>query len=592
MQAHPHLLQMFEQAKRKLMREAIEARTDPAKFFSFVMKEEHTRQRIECVPHQRLLFKFVEHFDRSVIRMPVGFSKTYCLSAYGLYRLGKRNTDRGAIVSAGRGQAEKPLANVKSYVGEKGKAGYTYSAELRLVFPHLQPTRRESEAWTQSKMVVDRPPGIRDPSLTAVGYRGKLPGARLNWILGDDLLTDENTKTKEQIDGVNNWVMSTVLSRRDIQETKVCFTNTPWAPNDVTFWLEAAGWPSMTMDIDGNIYFKNTCETDLVEGAKLPYEGEFDCDDIRPSKLSFPEDQEFVSDTKDMAYRLTAHDDPKYDPNLQHLSEEERYQHHPNGWVDEYDAVPLWPEKFSRDVIERLEEEYAATPHEYNRLFKCKVRSEEDARVKIAWINDCKTAARERQINSYVSKWDPKHGRAFTGVDLGFGQKKKSALTVIFTFAVLPEYYRRILRIDAGRFDGATTLTLLEEHHKMFDTHISVETNAAQKLLKQWARERNKSLPVRAHFTGINKNSRMHGVESIFYEIENGSWLIPNDPQGSVPKEVQAWIDGMLYYDPTKHTPDHLIACWIAREHARKAGALRRGAKDGPRKAAARSMAR
>lgn len=561
--AQARKIRLIELAKEKVLTQAKHARSDASEFFSFVVKEETTRTRIECLPFQRVAFKFIEHFDRGVIRFPVGFSKTYMLASFSLQLIGKNTTTRGAIISASQSQAQKPLSMVADYIET--------SPELRLVFPHLRP----SQPWTQTKITVDRPPGIRDATLTAVGYHAKLPGARLNWILVDDLLTEENTGSKEQIKEVSRWFNSTVLSRRDIKGTKIMIANTPWDKDDLTYSLEAAGWPTLTMDIDGNIYLTNTCETDLVKGAEMPREGAFDCDDIRPSKVDFENDHE--PDTKGLAYRLVAHDHPFYDPDQQHLPPEERE----GEFFDEHDVVTLWPEKYGEEERDSLKRDYASAMHQYNQLFKMKVRSDEDARVKVEWIEKCKKEARKLDIFTYTSKWDPKDGRSFTGVDIGVGKKKSSARSSIFTFAVLPTQQRRILRLDSDRWTGSTLIDLVIEHHEAYQSIIRVETNAAQDFLRQWAKERNKALPIKGKATGANKMSKEHGVESLFMEVESGLWLFPNDPIGGVTEEIQRLIDSMLYYNPDKHTGDELMAMWIAREQARASGALR---KPNPRK--------
>jgi hypothetical protein len=560
--SHARKVQLLEQAKDKVLRLAKQARRNSRDFFSFVVREETSRERIECLPFQRVVFKFVEHFDRCVIRLPVGFSKSYMMAGLSMYLLGKNATTRGVIISASQGQAQKPLSMVSDYIES--------SPELRLVYPELQQSPDIKDPWTQSRITVQRPQGIRDPSLAAVGFHAKLPGARLNWILVDDLLTEENTGTKEQILDVNRWFNSTVLSRRDIHGTKLVVTNTPWDPNDLTYTLEKAGWPTITMDIDGNIYLTNTCETDLVDGALLPAEGVFDCDDIRPSLVDFPDD-EFVGDTKGKSYRLVAHDHPRYDPDQRHLPPERRTAE----FVDRYDAVPLWPERYGRPEIERLRSDYRTAMAEYNQLYRCQCRSDEDSKVKVAWIEACKEEARKRDIFTFTAKWDPTtQGRTFTGVDLAVGKRKSNNRTSLFTFAVLPDQYRRILRIDSGRYDGSTVIDLLTMHFEAYGSIIRVENNAAQDFLRQWARERNKSLPIRGVPTGKNKSNKEHGVESMFIEIEGGIWLIPNDPIGGVHEAVQRWIDSMLYYDPNKHTGDELMSSWLAREQARQSGAL------------------
>lgn len=532
-----------EQAQKlceAMLRRAGQARKNPARFYEFVIREETTRTRVKTLPHQELVFKFVQHYPRCVLRMPPGFSKTYMMAALSMWLIGNDNTTRGAIISAAQGQAQKPLGMVRDYI--------TDSAELKLVFPKLHRSSRSSDSWTQSKLTVERPSGIRDASLSAVGVHGKLPGSRLSWILVDDILSEENTATAEQRDAVWSWFLSTVLARRDAKGSRIVVSNTPWHPEDVTFRLEKAGWPTLTMDAWGNITFQNA--------------DDFDCDDIRPSD----------NDPKGEAHRLTAHDSPVFAPHLSHLTTAERAQ--AEAWFDADDEVYLWPERFGPAVMDELKTDYADSMHQFHQLFSMKCRDDESGRVKVEWIDKCKKRARDAGIFTFTSKWT--EGRTFTGVDLGVGRKKGNDRTSVFTFGLLPDKTRRLLRIDSGRWSGVEIIDKLVDHRDSYNSIIRVETNAAQDFLRQWALERDRSLPVRSHHTGMNKHSKQHGVESVFVELENTAWLIPNDPTGKVDPATQRWIDAMLYYDPDKHTGDELMACWLARLEASEKGLLRK----------------
>lgn len=542
--------ELVESAQENLFRLAGAARADLPSFFSFVIREEVTRKRIECLPMQRVIFRFVEHFERCVLRMPPGFGKTYAMAAFCLRRIGIEPTTRGVVISASQAQSQKVVSMVSDYIET--------SHELHLVYPGLRPSPRESDPWTQTQITVDRPPGIRDPSLSAVGLHGKLPGARLNWILIDDLLTEENTATAELCQVTNRWVGSTVLSRRDIRGTKIITTNTSWHPKDLTYTLEKAGWPTLSIDIYGDIVFKNTCADDMTDGLPPPLEGDFDTDDIRPS------------DVNPKSHRLTAHDHPRYNPAGPQDGGE---------WRDKQDVVPIWPERYGVDEIAKLKKDYVSDPKQFDQLYRNRPRGE-SSKVKEDWFEKCKRAAREAGIYDYATEWDTNDGPTFTGVDIGVGEKPGHDRTAIFTFALLPDMRRRILRIDSGNWLGNTTIELLGLHHAAFHSIIRVENNAAQDFLRQWALQMNVSLPLRGAPTGRNKWSRDHGIESVLIEVDNGAWLVPNDASGSVHEAVQRWADGIDDYDPTKHTSDELLACWLAREQARASGFIRTADRD------------
>lgn len=529
-----------------ILEDAAEAREDPDKFFEFVMREETTRARIKTLPHQAVLFAFAEFYERCVIRMPVGFSKTYSMAAYGMFKLGHDCTTRGAIISATQEQSEKPVALMRDYIDE--------SADLKLVFPKLRRNEDDGAPWTQTKLVVERPYGIRDPSVRAVGYGGSLPGSRLNWILVDDILDEVNTSTAEQRKKLRRWFYMKVLSRRDVVGTKIVVCNTPWHPEDLTYVLQESGWPTLEMDVEGNIRFYNA--------------DDFDCAHIRPSD----------GDASGINHRLSAHDRPRFAAFAKAANDNARAAV-PVGpdWRDAEDAVPLWPEKFTHEEIEKLRLEFDSEPGAFNHLYMMLCRDEASSHVKSDWVKVCKAEARALGIHGYVDRWDSNTFPTYTGVDLAIGKKKSSGKTSIFTFAVLPKGKRRILDIQVGRWSGKEIVRRVIDTTERFGSIAGVENNGMQDLLLQWAREEQASVTIRAHMTGTNKANPHHGLASVFLELENGAWLIPNDSRGKCPAEVQEWVENMLEYDPNEHTGDVLMSSWMAREQARKSGALRRG---------------
>jgi hypothetical protein len=118
---------------------------------------------------------------------------------------------------------------------------------------------------------------------------------------------------------------------------------------------------------------------------------------------------------------------------------------------------------------------------------------------------------------------------------------------------------------------GAPWWTKIIDRARRFDSIIRVESNGGQDFLRQWTLDADVSVPVRAHHTGSNKHSRIHGVESVFIELENGAWLLPSEADGSVPPALAQAIDDCLNYKPPPaHTGDVLMAWWLARAQARE----------------------
>jgi hypothetical protein len=544
---------------RAVLAAAKRARENVVDFFSFVMREEKTQRRIHAAPHQRLLYDFVEAHPRCVIRMPVGTSKTFSMAALTLFLLGNDPTERGAIISATQGQAAKPFSMVQDYLENE----HDHYPELRLVFPELRPSHRAKDPWTQHRLVVERPPGIRDPSLVAIGVDGSLPGARLSWILVDDILNEDNTRTPAARAKVKRWFDSTVLSRKDIEKSRIVVCNTPWHPKDLTYALEEAGWPTLTMDLEGNITITN------ADG--------WDSDEIRPgfgAKMEGP-------------YRLAAHDAGAYNVPLTFIGPDGRRlaandNQGRSARVEPFDldeVVPLWPEKYSVQKIADLREQYRLSMAEFYQLYLCKCRDDESARCKVEWVEQCKQLAVEAGYFTFVPEYNGPN-LTVTGVDLAIGEGEEHDFTAYFTFEVIPELrvgsrvlrnVRRILDIEFGRFRGRAIVDKLIAKSRKYNSIVRVETNAAQDFIRQWTLDLDVSVPVRAHTTGVNKRHRSLGVEGLFIELENGAWLIPCDPGGYVPKEVEEWIKQCLYYEPPPaHTGDILMASWLARAQARE----------------------
>ena len=497
--------------------QAEQAREDSKKFFEFVMRREHDGALVDCAPHQRVLLDFVEAHPMCVIRMPVGTSKTFCMAAITLRLLGRDLSSRGAIVSATQGQAMKPLSLVRDTIES--------SDALRMVFPALRRSRRKTDSWTISEITVDRPPGIRDPSLIAVGIDGALSGARLSWVVVDDILDRENTATPAGLQKVHEWFDSTVLSRIDPEGGRVVVTNTPWCPDDLTYRLEAAGWPTLTMDVTGNLRITNAPD--------------FDTDDIVPSAR------------EGEVYRLTTHAEPRNE--REEVSDE---------------TVPLWPERYSWEQIESLRGKHL--PHRFNQLYLCICRADDTARCKADWIDRCKAQGRGTTLQSeYLGG-----NTTFTGVDLAVGKGASYDATAFFTFEHLPDGKRKIIDVEFGQWDAPTIVAKLIDKAQRYKSIVRVENNAAQDYIRQFARAQNASIPIRAHATGRGKAHPEYGVEGLFIELQNAAWIIPCDIHGRCHPAVQQWVDDCLYYQPDAHTGDVLMAAYLAREQAREFGMM------------------
>lgn len=555
-------------AVERLKQRAAKAAVDPAAFLGFVFRVEGTNERLKVVPHQRVMVHFAKAHSKAVVRGFPSCGKTYALAALFTQALGQKPDNRYSIVSAAQSQAKKPLSLCADVIANEGGQ----YPELRAVFPKLRRSALRKDAWTQSAITVARNPGIRDPSIVANGLGGRLLGARLNGVAIDDVLNDENTSTPEQREKVNHAVLNKLVTRRGVDELWITVWNVPWddgsegGPPDLTYALEQTGvWATITLPINGAIRISNTNWTS---------------DDLRPSE------------TTPGTWRLTAHDSQAYGAPLCEVLPDGKHrrvdEHTPAGATVEYfdldDEVFLWPEKFGPKVDAEIQESLKAYPDVYWGSYRMQPRKKAGREERRFWFERAKAYGAALGFHHLTSRYDGTNA-TFTGYDLAFGQTDGHDLSALFTFEVIPliqvpdpksvngyrtiKFARRILNIQYGHWSSKKKVDLAVLESRSMRSRTRVETNGAQEALREWIVDSDASLPMRAHATGVDKNHRLHGVDSVFFELENGAWIIPSTPDGRVDEPIQRWIDECLSYDPAKHTGDLLIASWLARAEAR-----------------------
>jgi hypothetical protein len=453
-----------------------------------------------------------------------------------LWFLGHDATARGAIVSAAQEQSEKIVTAVRAYI--------EHSAKLHLVFPHLRPTQRDGEPWTQTKITVDRPAGIRDPSLSAYGLDSKsILGSRLKFAFVDDLLNDENTRTPEQREKIYRWLQNSVVSRKDkVGETHFALMNTAWHPDDAVQRSIREGWAALKMTVTGDIYVQDSQDRVVVARAAGVEFKPWDSDELR-----------LADEYEPNPCRLVAHDP---DPDNQ---------------------VPLWPEVFDNVKIEEARRNNV--PVIFNQLFMCECRDDATALCKQEFIDACYSTGRRLKVDGFTNRFRGPEP-VFIGVDLAFEPGEEHDENCLFAFYPRRDGVRVIIDIDLGQWDGPTTLKKVVAMHDRFKNEnnsvvITVESNGGQALLRQFALEKDRSLPIKSHTTTMAKAKPWSGIPGIFTELMNGAWAFPNDRHGQAHPNVRKLADACLYYTPQRHTSDVLMAMYFAWNQARKWGTLR-----------------
>jgi hypothetical protein len=416
----------------------------------------------------------------AVIIAPVEHAKSQSIAiAKPIHMLGSNPNLRGAIISNTAQQAEKILSAIRSHI--------EHNDRVHEVFPHLVPSTNPEHPWHQSMITVDRSTIAKDPSIQALGITGPLVGSRLDFVILDDVLDFEITRTAAQMEKLIEWCDTTLFTR--LTEGACCWVvGTPWDPHDLLHVLSKR--PA---------FFSKTYSA--VENPDAP-----------------PED-----------------------------------------WK------PIWFGKQRLlDVRDNL------TVHNFARKYLCQVRSNESSRFQKSWIDRCLLNGKGRSLMQYAPVAPSgKRYPCFTGVDLGVGQGEDHDVTVLFTISLDERWRRVVVDVQSGRWQAPEIIRRIYDVQLRFGSIVTVESNGAQRFLLEWAGAQ--GISVRAFSTTAkNKYDETFGVESLAVEMRSGQWVIPSGPSGEDPAPViKEWIQEMLFYTPSQHTGDHLMACWFARETAR-----------------------
>ena len=229
---------------------------------------------------------------------------------------------------------------------------------------------------------------------------------------------------------------------------------------------------------------------------------------------------------------------------------------------DEQTGAPTWPERWSKQRIEAKRLELG--PSESARQLDCLARSDAEARFKLDWISMALQRGSGKRCMETLFNIPPGH-RVTHGVDLGVSKKVGSDLSAIASVLIYPDGSRQLIALRSGRWSGPEILENIENVHRRYSGVVCVESVAAQAYVGQFLRARELNFPVRDFKTGRAKMSLEWQSELLAGELSNGKWIFPSDDGRVNHPEVSALCRDLLYYTPTAHTPDRMVALLLAR---------------------------
>lgn len=197
---------------------------------------------VEGAPFQREWHRQCDAHDRLVLWAPVEHGKTVRLAVgRAVWLLGRNPKRHGLVVGASALSASKILSAIRQTIDE--------NPVVREVFPNLRPATGKYAKWTDDAIrVAGQAPGDKDFSLQAIGIGGSILGARLDFVIGDDLCTFETTATALQRQKVREWWTSTITGRL-LPGAQALILGNAWFPDDVMHWLvKEAGYASSKVE--------------------------------------------------------------------------------------------------------------------------------------------------------------------------------------------------------------------------------------------------------------------------------------------------------------------------------------------------------
>jgi hypothetical protein len=502
--------QLLAQAQRARQARIALARRDPNTFIELVMRDEASGRSVEQASCHLAWQNAIDVNQRVLLFAHIESGKTNNVAiGRALYEIGKNPNVRIAIVSNTYHQAEKLVRTVGGYV-ESGTMA-------QLVFPNLKP----SLPWTSSHITVERPSPAKDPTVQACGVHGNILGARIDFLILDDILDYENTLTARQRQDMWDWYHST-LAGRLTENARVVAIGTAWHPDDIYHRFERQpGWHTMRFPVLDEVtneptwperWSKKRIAAKRSELGPLEFSRQLLCKARDDSESRFKET--WIKSCLDNGNGLS--------------------------------TVQSWEEIMVQQGI----------------TWASNLETEERREV-------IEGAARLLSDTPEISQ--ELYGACYTGVDLAVQSKESSDESVIFTIYVGPNKKRQVVQIRSGKWTGPEIVDRIISTHERFNSIVVVENNASQDFILQFVRERGCAVPLVPFTTGRNKAHPAFGIESIAAEFAAGLWSIPSTDGKPNDPEVAKWIEEMLYYDPKGHTGDRLMASWFARELARRA---------------------
>jgi len=181
--------------------------TNPTLFGEYYIKPYTRKWNSNTADHQYYMIEQMMIHHHIVIHVPVEHAKSTWFSlVLPLWFMCKDRNTQGCIISNTARQAEGFLRAIKWHM----EYNELFLADFG---DYIIPAKKVK--WADSAIMIERDSvqQSKDPTIAAIGTGGAILGARLDWVVADDILDLNNTQTEILRKKVEDWWLEIIDSR-------------------------------------------------------------------------------------------------------------------------------------------------------------------------------------------------------------------------------------------------------------------------------------------------------------------------------------------------------------------------------------------
>ena len=465
-----------------------------------------------------------------VIALPRGFGKsTHLAVGYPLWEMAKDHNIRVLIVSNTAEISRTSLSAIKGHV-EKNRKYKLWAKAIdpkgRGILPQLRPRHKREEHWSADAITIEHDDlQTKDPTVSAVGLFGSILSRRVDIIICDDIINQQNSETEDQRNKIKDWVHTTLLPV-------------------------------------------------LVPGGRLIYIGNtWHLDDLMSNMLKDPQ--------FDVRKRIPAilHEATRQDlweqwANIQ-LDESMLPEDRKNKaalFYDEHRAEMdigvevLWPERFP---YADLYMKRIANAYSFARMFQCDPSIRPNQQFLEKDIDRALQKGKDLVLGNALPE-TLEIDYIVSGLDLAISQEASADDTVLLTLghvkygnSEIKDGDYIVLNIQRGKLRPKEVADMVTRHNAIMQPiGIRVETVAFQDMMAQNLEDR--GIPVTSYKTGKEKHDPDIGVYSLSVLLSRGKLVFPYSNIDAHTRQTMMKLVNEMRAYPDGHTGDSLMALWFA----------------------------